>query len=171
MQKTTIWLTVMAATLLASPLQAAPKSLVDDGGPSTRDYLADRSRVGSLAGTVVGGALTAHPVGTVVGAVVGYWMGKESDFTPDDIDADANAIVDKGTPQSVNPLASCFGEHSPQLQADNHKSLKAEPQLSLVKLRPIDNVDVMRAASAASAPSGLSTRRNRLSPCFYYSSW
>lgn len=172
MQKMICRVLLLATPLFASPLQAAPKPLVDNSVPSTRDYLADRSRVGSLAGTVIGGALTAHPVGTVVGAVVGYIVGKDSDFTDSEGNGLSTTAVDRGgeTPR-INPLASCFGEHSPQLaDADRESHPQASP-VSLVKLQPIDNVKAMPAWQTASAPSGSVARRNRLSPCFYYSSW
>ncbi len=43
-----------------------------------RNFLSDPHRVGSLTGTIIGGALTAHPVGVVAGSVIGYYFGKET---------------------------------------------------------------------------------------------
>lgn len=41
-----------------------------------QDYLSDRRRAGSLVGSVLGGALTAHPLGPVLGSVFGFLIGK-----------------------------------------------------------------------------------------------
>lgn len=172
MQKNIRRALLLAASLSALPLQAAPMPLGDNGSPSTRDYLADRSRVGSLAGTVIGGALTAHPVGTVVGAVVGYIVGKDSDFTASEAEGlSAAALEQDGGQPRVNPLASCFGEHSPQLADANRESRQVVSPVSLVTLQPIDNVNPVRSGQMPVPPSGSVARRNRLSPCFYYSSW
>jgi hypothetical protein len=163
---------LVTASLSVLPLQAAPMPLADNGSPSTRDYLADRSRVGSLAGTVIGGALTAHPVGTVVGAVVGYIVGKDSDFTASEAEGLAATTLEQGGGKPrVNPLASCFGEHSPQLVDANRESHPVVSPVSLVTLQPIDNVKSARTGQTLVSPSGSVARRNRLSPCFYYSSW
>ncbi len=48
---------------------------------NTQEFLSDPSRVGSLAGTILGGALTAHPVGTLAGSVVGFFVGKQSMYS------------------------------------------------------------------------------------------
>jgi hypothetical protein len=47
---------------------------------NTKEFLSDPSRVGSLTGTILGGALTAHPVGTVAGSIIGFFVGKQSMF-------------------------------------------------------------------------------------------
>ncbi len=47
---------------------------------NTKEFLSDPSRVGSLTGTILGGALTAHPVGTLAGSVIGFFVGKQSMF-------------------------------------------------------------------------------------------
>ncbi len=40
-------------------------------------YLSDQRRVGSLAGSILGSALIAHPAGTVVGSVLGFVLGSQ----------------------------------------------------------------------------------------------
>lgn len=42
------------------------------------EYLSDQRRVGSLAGSILGGALIAHPAGTVVGSVLGFVLGSQA---------------------------------------------------------------------------------------------
>lgn len=58
-----------------SLVQAAPSS-----SENTQEFLSDPSRVGSLAGTILGGALTAHPAGSLAGSIVGFFVGKQSIF-------------------------------------------------------------------------------------------
>ncbi len=45
---------------------------------SARDFLSDPQRVGSLTGTILGGALTAHPIGTLAGGIIGFFVGKQT---------------------------------------------------------------------------------------------
>lgn len=47
---------------------------------NTKEFLSDPSRVGSLTGTIIGGAITAHPVGTLAGSIIGFFVGKQSMF-------------------------------------------------------------------------------------------
>lgn len=44
------------------------------------DFLADRSRAGTLVGAIIGGAATAHPVGLLLGSIGGYLVGKSSQY-------------------------------------------------------------------------------------------
>lgn len=50
----------------------------ENGSNGVREFLSDPHRVGSLAGTIIGGALTAHPAGVVTGSVIGYFLGKKT---------------------------------------------------------------------------------------------
>ena len=73
-----------------------------NGGPGVaemtsefvKDYLSDRRRVGSLAGSVIGGALTAHPAGPVVGGIIGFMVGKQTMFEDGPASADVPSVVD-----------------------------------------------------------------------------
>lgn len=58
-----------------------------------RDYLSDPRRSGSLAGTILGGALTAHPAGTIVGGLVGFFVGKQSMFNEDKVRAQKSKVL------------------------------------------------------------------------------
>lgn len=64
---------------LAAPCAVAADT---DGGLGAqtslyiRDYLSDNRRVGSLVGSILGGAATAHPAGPVVGSLIGFLIGK-----------------------------------------------------------------------------------------------
>ena len=52
------------------------------------EYLADDSNIASITGSILGGALTAHPIGPVVGSVGGYLIAKLSDFLTRDTEQD-----------------------------------------------------------------------------------
>ena len=45
-----------------------------------REYLGDRGRAGSMAGSILGGALTAHPAGPILGGLIGFFVGKQTFF-------------------------------------------------------------------------------------------
>lgn len=56
-----------------------PLAQAEEGSSNgARDFLSDPQRVGSLTGTILGGALTAHPVGTVAGSIIGFFIGKQT---------------------------------------------------------------------------------------------
>lgn len=62
-----------------SDLSAGP-SLGENASSYVRDYLSDPRRAGSLAGSILGGALSAHPAGPVLGSLFGFFVGKQSMF-------------------------------------------------------------------------------------------
>lgn len=41
-----------------------------------QEYLADKRRAGALVGSLFGTALTVHPAGSIVGSILGFWIGK-----------------------------------------------------------------------------------------------
>ncbi|MDZ4263363.1 MAG: hypothetical protein U1B30_13670 [Pseudomonadota bacterium] len=69
-------LLAIAALCLAA---TAPLAQAEgDSSNGARAFLSDPQRVGSLAGTILGGALTAHPIGTLAGSIIGFFVGKET---------------------------------------------------------------------------------------------
>lgn len=62
------------------------------------EYLSDQRRVGSLAGSILGGALIAHPAGTVVGSVLGFVLGSQAMQEDDARDAAASHETAANTP-------------------------------------------------------------------------
>jgi hypothetical protein len=73
-----------AGTTLASETDAVKSpSVLENSSEFMRDYLSDPRRTGSLAGSVIGGALSAHPAGPILGGLVGFFVGKQSMFNED----------------------------------------------------------------------------------------
>jgi len=69
--------------LAAEPPPEKETSLTDQATEYVRDYLSDHRRAGSLAGSILGGALLAHPIGPVLGSLVGFFIGKQTMFNED----------------------------------------------------------------------------------------
>lgn len=53
-------------------------SFTDSTSEYVREYLSDPRRAGSLVGSILGGALTAHPAGPMLGGVIGFLVGKQT---------------------------------------------------------------------------------------------
>jgi len=62
---------------------AKDPSLTEQTSAYVRDYLSDHRRAGSLAGSILGGALFAHPAGPILGSLVGFLIGKQTMFDED----------------------------------------------------------------------------------------
>lgn len=76
----------VAGAALLLPAQAtcaepAEPGLAASFADSTEEYLSDPSRVGSLSGSILMGALWTHPWAPLVGSVAGFFLGKHSDFS------------------------------------------------------------------------------------------
>lgn len=69
-------LLAIAALCLAATTPLAQAA--GDSSDGARSFLSDPQRVGSLTGTILGGALTAHPIGTLAGSIIGFFIGKET---------------------------------------------------------------------------------------------
>ena len=82
----------------AEPIKSATKthiepSVADNASTYIRDYLSDPRRAGSLAGSILGGALTAHPAGPVIGSLVGFFVGKKTMFNEEKAKAQQAKIL------------------------------------------------------------------------------
>lgn len=76
--KTGAMLGLLLALALSSVSQAAEQqeSLFDELSELARESITDRRQVGSIAGSLLGAALTTHPAGSILGGIFGFFAGK-----------------------------------------------------------------------------------------------
>lgn len=71
---------LLAALLLGMSAGAQAEEdrdgLLNGAARFTQEYLADKRRAGALVGSLLGTALTVHPAGSIVGSILGFWIGK-----------------------------------------------------------------------------------------------
>lgn len=70
--------------LVLIPVLTGPVTLLASEN-AAKAFSSDSSSVSTLAGTIIGGALTAHPVGTMVGGIVGFFAGEGSKKGEDNV--------------------------------------------------------------------------------------
>ncbi|HHJ81210.1 MAG TPA: hypothetical protein ENJ65_06210, partial [Candidatus Tenderia electrophaga] len=75
-----------------------------------REFLSDPHRVGSLTGTIIGGALTAHPAGVVAGSVIGYYVGKKT------MHQSTEAQIAQASYTRASIIPSAFAKQGQQIQ-------------------------------------------------------
>ena len=142
-----------------------------------KDYMSDKRRVGSLVGSVLGGAMTVHPVGPVIGSLVGFMIGKRSMYegessrvesTPDRL---SSIIPDSPYAAPGEPLSLTGSRPAPTF---------FQPETTLAPLAPEPLTEPPPAAplatgpTRATAPAGIAqlcrTPAGRGNPaCFYHS--
>ena len=71
------FVTAIAALGLVATISTAQAAATSE---NTKEFLSDPHRVGTIAGSILGGVLTAHPAGTIAGSIIGYVFGKSSAF-------------------------------------------------------------------------------------------
>lgn len=54
---------------------------------TTKEYLSDPARTGSIVGSIIAGSAVANPLAPLLGSVVGFMIGKSSAFSGKDSDA------------------------------------------------------------------------------------
>jgi len=123
------WVTVSVLLLLSCGAAVADDLLTTQSGKKAatsednlgentasyfRDYLSDPRRSGSLAGSILGGALSAHPAGPVLGSLVGFFIGKQSMFNED-----KNRNLKAGLLYAKRDIVMQNGQASPTLSLVN----------------------------------------------------
>ena len=95
---------VLSGCLLAPATASHADDTPREGvGDHINDFLSDRRRVGSLSGSVIGGALTAHPAGPLVGSLIGFIIGKKSHQSELPDHYRRGPYIDPAHPRSLTP--------------------------------------------------------------------
>jgi hypothetical protein len=75
-------ISMIGILLTAADLSAAePVPLSTRVVNETEGFLSDPARAGGLVGTIIGGAAIANPLAPILGSVIGYFIGKNTDFS------------------------------------------------------------------------------------------
>lgn len=121
-------------------------------------YLSDQRRVGSLAGSILGGALIAHPAGTVVGSVLGFVLGSQA-MKEDDVRSGSER---DGTVANVLALANqdAFGSR-PGPGAIGHEASAA----SATPITPPATVSTYPLGPGAAHPAAPHSREQIMQIC------
>lgn len=83
-QPTICLISVISILFTAADLRAAdPVPLSTKVADETEGFLSDPARAGGLVGTIIGGAAIANPLAPILGSVIGYFVGKNTDYTED----------------------------------------------------------------------------------------
>jgi hypothetical protein len=152
----------------AEPTKAA--NAADATSSYVRDYLSDPRRTGSLAGSILGGALTANPAGTIIGSVIGFFVGKNSMYDEDKARAQqANALYAK------RDIVPNDAQGVPTLSFANAQGITFDTTPSSASSRPSQMSTPLAGPSGISreqilqkcSGQGISDPRLR-SLCFYY---
>jgi hypothetical protein len=130
-------LSIAGAPALADDAAGMPdKGLTEQTSEQMRDYLSDRRRAGALTGMILGGALTAHPAGTVIGSLIGFFIGKESLFNEDKARAQRQQVM--AARRNIIPQYD-GGQAAPTLSFSNPKAItfSAAPPASSAATLPM----------------------------------
>ncbi|WP_088920775.1 hypothetical protein [Granulosicoccus antarcticus] len=97
---------------------------------TTKEFLSDRGRTGSLIGSIIAGAAVANPLAPLLGSVAGFMIGKSSAFSDKDNNASRRqaynnrSLIPDGGGVQVTGLTGLTGNQS---QASEQSILMAVP--------------------------------------------
>ncbi|OYY95327.1 MAG: hypothetical protein B7Y41_02145 [Hydrogenophilales bacterium 28-61-23] len=154
---TTALLLLPAAYLFcgtASAAETAPakeSSLTERPGEYIRDYLSDPRRSGSLAGSILGGAMFAHPAGPIVGSLVGFIVGKQTMYNEDKTRGQKASLM--YAKRDIVPQA---GEAAPTLSFASSQGIVFDAQPAANVLTTTATATTAATPEAPLAPAGLS---------------
>jgi len=97
-----IRLVVLLALAITSRSIVAEESLLQK---HTEGFLSDRSRVGAVVGGILASAAYAHPFAPITGSIVGYLVGKSTDFSDKDDSASSFYARKSFAPTSDSEVA------------------------------------------------------------------
>jgi hypothetical protein len=174
---TLLSMSLLAGTVLAGESAPAKESSAgEDTSGYIRDYLSDPRRTGSLAGSILGGALTANPAGTIIGSVIGFFVGKNSMYNEDK--ARAAQATAKYAKREIVPLDAQV-QGAPTLSFADPKGIAfaatpsgnaaAAPLQAMTSPKSVPDTMAMSRDQIAKQCGGKGLGDPRLrSLCFYY---
>jgi hypothetical protein len=138
-------ISVIGILLTSAGLCAAePVSLSTKVVDETEGFLSDPARAGGLVGTILGGAAIANPLAPILGSVLGYFIGKNTDYTDSNSnkaqrDAWANrSLIPNSGDTQVASLSGLSGEpavaEQPAIAALIATPIAAEEQMIITPL-------------------------------------
>lgn len=136
--------------LAQSESEPAEKGMADQASEYVQDYLSDRRRVGALAGSILGGALTAHPAGTVVGSIVGFIIGKTTMFEDENTPASTTLAANR----PIIPTDD-QAQAAPTLSFANVQGGGGDGQPAMVAPNAASSMAPLALPAPGTAPSGL----------------
>ena len=120
----------MLFTTFADLRADEPVSLSTNVAEGTKGFLSDPGRAGSLVGTIIAGAAIANPLAPILGSLAGYFVGKETDYTNNNI-AQQNSYARRSLiPENDRQVAILSGLTGKQPQLEERLTilgLAAEP--------------------------------------------
>ena len=119
---------VSSMTWAAESTAVEESSLTERPAEYIRDYLSDPRRSGSLAGSILGGAIFAHPAGPIVGSLVGFIVGKQSMHSEDKSRGQRSSVMYARrdiVPQSNGGIATLSLSNATGITFDQQPTLKA----------------------------------------------
>ena len=156
---------ISSMTWATESVPVEESSLTERPAEYIRDYLSDPRRSGSLAGSILGGAIFAHPAGPIVGSLVGFIVGKQSMHSEDKSRGQRSSVMYARrdiVPQSNGGTATLSLSNATGLTFDQQPTLlnavSTNPPISTGYSR--DQISVM-----CSGQSRLEPRLRSL--CFY----
>lgn len=80
-----VWL-LMIPVAVASPWVTAEENSTDGSSveETTGSFLKDRGATGAVVGSILAGSAIAHPLAPILGNVVGFFVGKSTDYSDDE---------------------------------------------------------------------------------------
>lgn len=140
------WLTASALCVVlaasAGGARSADNSVITE---QTESFLSDRSSVGALVGGILAGASFATPFAPLGGTIVGFFVGKSTDFSDQDDRAGSGYAS-----RSFAPTTASTGIEALALSGDN----SSDETGALVFASEADPADEVMVAELNSAPGG-----------------
>jgi len=145
-RKTTYATLFIGLLCASSNLHASESSAVSNTiAETTKEYLSDPARTGSLVGTIIAGSAVANPLAPVLGSVVGFVIGKSSAFTQ------KSDSVGSQKAYSKRSLMPADGTEITSLSLQSGTSTLTSSDTSTLATVPVDDATVTTLTGSATA--------------------